>query len=190
MLDRSSRYSSTIFSLAGATLALTLMLSGCATLTKGGAGIDGKKIARYLDNVHHANRLEVVMNEAGLLKKNRIKFAETPELILIYGQVTDKEDIPLVNKLTQQEARGKKIFNCLETRPPLSYAQVLSDGWITAKIKSKFLLESKYNLKDVRIITDDQIVYLLGNVSKKDAFGAVEVARSVNGVWKITKVFS
>ena len=41
----------------------------------------------------------------------------------------------------------------------------------------------------IRIVTEDEVVYLMGIVNEQQAALAVDVARRVNGVNKVVKIF-
>jgi hyperosmotically inducible protein len=59
----------------------------------------------------------------------------------------------------------------------------ISDGWITAKVKSSFMYSSNINGGDIDVSTNDGIVTLTGKVaSGSERSLAIETAQNIRGV--------
>ena len=56
-------------------------------------------------------------------------------------------------------------------------------------MKAQFLTENKFNPNHVKVVTDDNTVYLMGLVTAKEADDATEIARGTGGVTKVVRVF-
>ena len=65
-------------------------------------------------------------------------------------------------------------------------AEYATDGWITARVKTKFVGEDLLKDSDVHVSTDDHVVTLTGHVmSRAGRTKAVEIAKSVEGVHRV-----
>ena len=65
--------------------------------------------------------------------------------------------------------------------------EALSDGAITAKIKSKMALDDTIEAGDINVSTDDRVVTLSGTVaSASERNRAVQLAKETDGVKKVT----
>jgi osmotically-inducible protein OsmY len=51
------------------------------------------------------------------------------------------------------------------------------------------LTENKFQANYVKVVTENSVVYLLGLVTQAEAEAAVEIARNIEGVSKVVKVF-
>lgn len=65
----------------------------------------------------------------------------------------------------------------------------LKDSWITTKICSQIIADSDINPKSFKVITADQVVYLMGDVIPEQAKWVTSIARSTSGVKKVVKLF-
>jgi osmotically-inducible protein OsmY len=73
--------------------------------------------------------------------------------------------------------------------PVTSGSQGATDAYITSKVKTQFMTENKFQPNHVKVVTDDNVVYLMGIVTTKEADDATEIARSTSGVTKVVRVF-
>lgn len=66
-------------------------------------------------------------------------------------------------------------------------AEYIGDAAVTAKVKSKFLSREGLNSLDIKVITVDGEVTLMGDVDSSEQIGLAEtVAKEVEGVQKVT----
>ena len=109
--------------------------------------------------------------------------------LLIVGQVPSAKAKQIILTKLKTIPRVRKIYNELEIKKPLGIKQQAKDAWITGKIKT-FLKTSKKTKKlQVKVVTENSSVYLLGIVSPKQANDITNVVRNISGVNKITRLF-
>ena len=60
---------------------------------------------------------------------------------------------------------------------------------VYAQIKSKLFVGDNVKATDVKVITENGEVFLLGNVTQSQGDSAAEIASKVTGVQKVVKVF-
>ena len=75
-------------------------------------------------------------------------------------------------------------MNEIRTGEVIRASQVAIDSWITTTIKSKLLLNGEVKTTEVKVITENGEVFLIGRLSHTQADAATEVARNVRGVSK------
>ena len=63
------------------------------------------------------------------------------------------------------------------------------DSYLTSKVKVRFVDQRKFQVNHVKVVTENNVVYLLGMVTRKEAENAVEIARTTGGVQKVVKLF-
>ena len=69
--------------------------------------------------------------------------------------------------------------------------EVITDGWITTRVKSKFVGEDLLKDSDINVDTNDHVVTLKGTVMSAAARArAVEQAREVEGVRKVVDLLT
>ena len=94
-----------------------------------------------------------------------------------------------VNSPAEKIGKVRKVHNELEVGAPISYVARSNDNLLTAKLKSKLLVNAETSTRKVKVATENGVVYLMGMLPRTQADRVVEVARSVFGVQKIIKVF-
>lgn len=91
-------------------------------------------------------------------------------------------------------ARGVKdiadVYDEIQIGEKVSFIQASKDTWITTEVKSKLFVNGNVKATDVKVVTENGVVYLIGRVTQSQAAAAVDVARQVNGVRKVVKVFT
>lgn len=65
----------------------------------------------------------------------------------------------------------------------------LEDQWITTKICGEIVADSAINPHDFKIVTSEQIVYLMGDVIPQQAERVIQKARQCYGVKRVVKLF-
>ena len=81
----------------------------------------------------------------------------------------------------------RRFFNQLAISQ--SKGTPIEDNWITAKIRSQIIAESEINPEDFKVITSEQIVYLMGDVIPVEAAKVINFARECDGVKRVVKLF-
>ena len=109
--------------------------------------------------------------------------------MLLTGEVPDEE----IKKQAGVSALGvenvRNVQNELVVGPVASGSQRATDAYITSKVKSRFVTENKFQPNHVKVVTDNNVVYLMGIVTTKEADDATEIARTTSGVTKVVRVF-
>ena len=83
----------------------------------------------------------------------------------------------------------RKIYNEIAVAGNTSLASRSNDALLTSKLKARFLAERKFQINHVKIVTENEVVYLLGVVTQQEAENAAQIASSTSGVKKVVKVF-
>jgi osmotically-inducible protein OsmY len=64
-----------------------------------------------------------------------------------------------------------------------------NDGYITAKVKTRFLDDKRFSANHVKVVTEARTVFLMGLVKREEGNAAAEIAARTGGVSKVVKVF-
>ncbi len=174
-----------------------LMLSGCVPAallvgaTAGGAVVYDNRPLKQMNTDHRANQIANyrLKHDAAIAKKCHISVATYYGIMLLVGQAPTPELKARAYGLVKNIKNVNRTYNEIVVRDPTSLGQRADDSWITSKIKSKMLLQSGLRSTDIKVVTEDGVVYLMGRVSHQQAGLAANVARRVGGVHKVVKVF-
>ncbi len=173
---------------------LTLLLSGCVAAvvlgTAGGLvvydhrGVVGlEKDARIFHLIH--TKIVRDPNFAG----SRVSVSCFNQVVLLTGQAPSVAERAMAEKIAKQTAQVARVYNEITVDSPISLKEQAKDTWITGEVRSKMVAEKGLASGSVHIITENSVVYLMGIVTPEQADLAVNVARHVNGVSKVVKVF-
>lgn len=109
--------------------------------------------------------------------------------VLLTGEVPDEKTKAEVEKIVLSLANARSATNDLQVAGGSSLSSRASDATITGKVKARFLDANRFNVLNVKVVTEASVVYLLGIVTEQEAADAVEVTRTTGGVRKVVKVF-
>ncbi|HDR1354594.1 TPA: BON domain-containing protein, partial [Pasteurella multocida] len=110
--------------------------------------------------------------------------------VLLVGQAPNPSVADVATSLAKGVEGVKETYNQIRIQPQISFGQIAKDGVTTAEIKSKMLVDSRVKSTDIKVITENAEVFLMGNVTQAQADAAADIARNVSGVNKVIKVFN
>ncbi|SEQ33667.1 division/outer membrane stress-associated lipid-binding lipoprotein [Basfia succiniciproducens] len=173
-----------------------LLLQGCvAALVGGGAvatkvGTDPRTTGTQLDDETLKFQVYNAVNKDEQIKQEgRIVVSSYSGRVLLLGQVPTESLKSVATSLAKGVDGIGDVYNEIRVGSPITVTQKTKDSWITSKIKSDMLLNSSVKTTDIKVITENGEVFLMGNVTQEQANAAAEVARNISGVEKVVKVF-
>jgi len=110
--------------------------------------------------------------------------------VLLAGQVPKVWQRAEIEKQVRAIPDIKKVYNLITIAAPSSTLKRISDTWITAKLKAKLLASNEVDGSQVKVVTENGTVYLMGILQPEEAQAAVELASHTAGVERVVKVFS
>lgn len=178
-------------------LSLSLALQGCIFVVGAAAGAAGvaivydhRKIEKMLldENIAKQANANIQANE-NLRFKTHIEVNCFNQVVLLTGEALSPELRTLAYNVVQKVPNVKKIYNQIAIKGPTSSLTQASDSWITTKIKTQMLATKGLQSSNIKVVTENGVVYLMGSVNPDQANIAVNIARRVSGVQRVIKVF-
>ena len=126
--------------------------------------------------------------DAQLQQEARINVVAYNGKVLLIGQAPNESAKESAKSVAAGVEGVNEIYNEIRTGEKISVAQIAQDSWITTNIKSRLLVNSEVKATEVKVITENGEVFLMGQLSNSQANAAAEVARHVHGVSKVIKV--
>jgi len=175
-----------------------LLLSSCTSVlvqTTGAEGIVEDPTERTAGAVVEDQSIEtkVLVNLKKLepeLKKANIDAISHNGVVLLVGQVGSESLKARATQITSDSSsKIKRIHNELEVAGKTSLLSRSNDSWIATKVRTLMLANSSIPSGQIRVVTENGIVYLMGIVSQADGDLATDLARNVSGVTRVVKVF-
>jgi len=159
--------------------------------TAGGAIVYDKRSVKTMTEDQDAKaQAEInITNTPELQKDTHISVAVFNHIMLLVGQVSTDEQRELVAQRVASVKHVSRVYNEITVQKPISFEKRSQDSWMTTKVKSAMLLKKGLGSTQIKVVTEDSVVYLMGVVSPHQAELAADVTRRVNGVTKVVKVF-
>lgn len=173
---------------------LIALLQGCApaasVISQEGMGWDQRTTDSIVkdDQIEGAGNNMIQLHPA-LSDNNTLSIHVYNQTMLIVGAVDNMEERSQLSALMKSIPGLHRIYNQVTLTKPLNYTQRLADSWLTAKIKTRLMSEEQLHFNRIKVITNDQNVYLLGLVNPDEAERAIAATKEVPGVKKIIRLF-
>jgi osmotically-inducible protein OsmY len=110
-------------------------------------------------------------------------------VVLVSGQVREPRLKALAGQTLLGIAGVRRVYNELEIGGPTSLLTRSGDTWITSKAKARLVASRDAPGLDIKIVTENGVVYLLGRVRRAEADEATEIVRTVGGVRRVVRMF-
>lgn len=128
-------------------------------------------------------------NDSELQGKVHIAVTAYNYRALLVGQASTAALRDHAVSLVNTVPKIKTVLNEIIIGSPISATTRTKDSWLTAKVKSVLLAEKQLHVAQIKILTEDSVVYLLGLLKKDDGNLAASRASQVDGVKKVIKLF-
>jgi len=183
--------------LAVCILPVYLLLSGCvpvalvAGATAGGAVIYDNRSMTQMNTDHDITQqaTERLNNNEAIKSKCHIAVATYNGIVLLVGQAPTPELRTIAYNAIKNVPNIVRVYNEISVAGPTSVMQRTSDSWITTKVKSAMLAQKGLHSTEIKVVTEDGVVYLMGKITRKQASIASDVSRRISGVQRVVTVF-
>lgn len=175
-----------------------LMLQGCITAAVIGAGAtatakvatDPRTAGTQVDDTTLNSRMGMkIKNNGSQFIGARIVSSTYSGDIILTGQAS-REQIEKAESLAYEVDGVKKVYNQIRVGQPVSAGTITNDTWITTKVKSQLILNAKTKARNIKVVTENREVFLIGIVTPEDGKAAAQLASKVDGVKKVITLFT
>lgn len=105
--------------------------------------------------------------------------------VLLLGTVPSQTEKNKAEQLAKQNEQYRNVYNYIDVNPnPMNRNEWL-DNWITTKIRSKIIANADIDPDPFKVVSHNQVVYLLGDVMDDQAQLIIDIARNVEHVNKV-----
>lgn len=180
-------------SLAAALLASAL--AGCAPLVVGGVAAgtammmtDRRSSGAQIDDETIELRASSRLSDA-FGDRAHISVASYNRQVLLTGEVPSEAAKQQAEQIVSRVDAVRSVINELAVMSPTTLPQRSGDVLITGKVRASFVDASDLQATAFRVVTERGTVYLMGRVSPREAERATSIARQINGVQRVVRVF-
>lgn len=179
-----------------AVAAVVLLLQGCAAAVVAGgataatAANDRRTLGSQLDDNSIVIRARRAIGTADTIpESSNINITSYNGVLLLTGQVSTNAVKQQAEQLIKDTPGVRDIHNQIRLGNSTSLTTRTRDSWITTKVKSQLLADNEVAGLNIKVVTENAEVFLMGLVGGVEADKAVEIARNVDGVSRVIKAF-
>ncbi|MBO9489571.1 divisome-associated lipoprotein YraP [Endozoicomonas sp. G2_1] len=176
--------------------ATVAILQGCVGVAAVGvaggisAANDERSIGAQIDDqTIEISAYAKLAEQEGLSKQTRVQVTSINGSLLVVGQAPNDYLRDSVLKTLNQVKGVKRIHNQLRIGNKTSLATRSHDTWLTSKVKTALFADDNVRGNNIKVVTENGEVFLMGLVSQAEANKAVDIARNVSGVNRVFKAF-
>ncbi|WHP47144.1 division/outer membrane stress-associated lipid-binding lipoprotein [Mannheimia bovis] len=167
----------------------TAVVTSAAVATK--VATDPRSTGTQVDDEILEEKVAYNINKDEQIKQEaRINVVAYNGKVLLIGQAPSMDVVENAKNLAAGAEGVTEIYNEIRQGEKIGFGQITQDSWITTQVKSKLLVNGEVKATEVKVVTENSEVFLMGKVSQAQADAAAEAARNVGGVTKVVKVFS
>lgn len=177
-----------------ALAALLPALQGCVPLVAGaavGTGVllaeDRRSGGTYMDD--QGIELKAIARISDKVPAAHVNVTSFNRVVLLTGEAPTEAVKAEIGALTQAVAGVRAVQNELAVKPNSSAGARANDSAITTNVKARFVQAGKFQVNHVKVVTEANVVYLMGLVKRAEAADAANVAARSKGVSKVVQVF-
>ncbi|MDX1491213.1 MAG: BON domain-containing protein [Pseudohongiellaceae bacterium] len=111
-------------------------------------------------------------------------------VVLLVGQVQSESLKRRAGEIAAAaSAQVRRVHNELEVAGKTTLLARANDSWISTKVRTQMAANKDVPSGKIRVITENNTVYLMGILTQAEGDRAALLARNVSGVAKVVKVF-
>lgn len=175
--------------------AMVASVSGCVPLVLGGAAVGGTVVAidrrstgiQVEDESIELRVASAIREKAG--NDGHINVTSYNRQVLLTGEVPNEAYKQKAEEAAKASQNVKAVVNELGVMFNSSLSQRSTDTLITGKVKASIVDAKDLSSNSIKVVTERNVVYLMGRVTERESKRAAEIARGVSNVQKVVRVF-
>lgn len=176
-----------LLTLSGCVSAPIVLAGAGGTAAAGSAG-SSVSMPQQVDDLTIRSKIYNILNNTPNINGANVEVTVFNGIVLLLGQIGSNDLMQQVVTKTSAIPGVVVVYNQMIVGPNEPLSQYTSDSWITSKVIAS--ITKKVNPLHFKVVTQNSVVYLLGQVTHNEANLAVNQAGQVTGVKSIVKIFN
>ena len=164
-----------------------VILGGAAVVTGGLVIADRRPFATYSKDAWIDIQAATPLSEIGSAGTAHIIANAFNSRVLLTGEVATDADKQKATDAVKAISGVKGVDNQLTVGPVSSLATRNNDSFITSKVKSRLVNDNPELGNAFKIVTENGVVYVLGNLTQSELERGIEITRTTAGVQRVVK---
>jgi osmotically-inducible protein OsmY len=174
---------------------LAIILNSCLGAFVAGAAVGGAVVydRRTAETIMTDKNIELRafqdIKEDRALRNTHVSVTSFNRVVLLTGQVPNETLRNRILAKVRAIPKVRRIYDQMTLEQPNLMVDRSHDAWITTKVKTTMLTTEGLYSSQIKVVTENEVVYLLGLVTKQQADMAADIASSIRGVKRVVKLF-
>ncbi|MCU4676669.1 BON domain-containing protein [Catenovulum sp. 2E275] len=128
-------------------------------------------------------------HDPAIAKQSHVTVVSYNKNVLLVGQAPTDFLLDKIVKMATEDPNLADLYNEVRIAENSSTAQRTQDTWLTTKLKTRMLADKELDGHQVKIITENGEVFLMGKLTEHEQKIAVTIARNMSGVKRVIDIF-
>ena len=174
-----------------------LACSSCVPVVVGTAvggtyavGKDERTVGAIVDDQGIEFKAQKALTDNPDIDKDRhVNVTSYNGIVLLSGEVGSEQQRSLVNAAVSGVDKVRTVHDYLQVGETAGIGARSKDSAITTAIKGRMLATKELDSTRIKVVTEAEVVYLMGVIDSGQADMATEIARTTRGVQKVVRLF-
>ncbi|HSH40565.1 MAG TPA: BON domain-containing protein [Arenicellales bacterium] len=183
--------------LSGAAVLCAALLSGCVAAMLGAATVttidvahERRSLGAYIDDGAIELRVQqYLLRDREVRQQTHLNATSMNGIVLLTGQARSAAVKNRVIEYIQGIDGVRQIVDETEIAGKTGLMSRANDGWLTTKVKTRLYASTGLDANRVKVVSEHGTVYLMGLVTRAEGAQATDIARRIDGVVRVVKVF-
>jgi osmotically-inducible protein OsmY len=175
-------------------IALGSGLAACAPLVVGGAVVGGLMVTDRRTSGTQVEDQAIELKASSRIGtavagRGHINVTSYNRMVLLTGEAASDADRATIEQNVRAIDNVRSVVNEIAVMGASSMNARSNDALITGRVKATFVEAKDVHANAFKVVTERGVVHLMGRVTEREATRATELARGVQGVLKVVRVF-
>lgn len=164
---------------------VSLTLAACGDYTG-----EGRTPGEFIDDGYiERTVLRLIGDAHESMDDARIKVVSMDAMVLLAGEVPSEALKTLAEEQALKVLQVRGVHNQLAVSAKPAFLARTNDSLLTSKVKTRLLGSEDVSGLRIKVVTVNNVVYLMGKVSQEEGQMAGEIAADTSGVLRVVKLF-
>ena len=175
---------------------LLALLQGCAAAVVAGgatavtAANDRRTLGAQIDDKNVVLKAQRALSDnPATAEGSNINITSYNGVLLLTGQTASEQISQQAQALVSNIDGVRDVQNQIRLGSNTAMTTRTRDSWISTKVKSQLLADEQVSGLNIKVVTENAEVFLMGIVSQQEAAKAIDITRHVDGVSRVINAF-
>lgn len=170
------------------------MLQGCFPVVATGVGAGAAMVSDRRTSGTYVEDEGIEWKVSGRIRERfgnsaHINVTSYNRNVLLTGEAPNDTVRGELDAIVASVEHVRGVINEVVVGPNSTLTARGNDALITSNVKARFVDAGRFSAHNVKVVTEANVVFLMGIVTRAEADAAAEVARTSKGVRKVVRVF-